>query len=332
MKLSRKHQSSESAPPSQIANDRRGFTLIELLVVIAIIAVLIALLLPAVQQAREAARRSQCQNNLKQLGLALHNYHGVHAQMPGGSYWNNGTTTHDKGSILVMLLPFIEQQNLFDEFEFETRANSVNSTMPNGDRIREEVVISTYICPSDNHNGFFNPGAPSGPDFAVQNYAAHGGRISGSASGSPSCPCPNAWASFALPGTGSNNISGTFGRGLPGIGFNEILDGLSNTIFFGEVRPACSNHMARGWVGPNNGQGLASTVYPINYDTCDPSATDPCHQDCNWITEFGYKSTHAGGAQFLFGDGSVSFISETIDHQMYQYLGGKADGETAQRP
>ena len=324
MKLSREYHHSRSVLSSQFAIGRRGFTLIELLVVIAIIAVLIALLLPAVQQARESARMTQCKNNLKQIGLALHNYHGVHGRLPAGGLWHVGPNDHDKTCVLVSILPFVEQQNVFDQFDFQM-PNSYLSTLPDGTEIRREVIIPGYICPTDNHEGMYN-------GYAAQNYAGHGGRHGG-ASGNPSCSCTNIWATFGVPASGSNNMPGVFGRGQPGIGFNQVIDGLSNTIFFGEVRPACSTHMRNGgWVGPNNGQGMATTVIPINYDTCDPDATDGCRRHCNWVTEFGYKSLHTGGVNILFGDGTVSFISETIDHQMYQYLGGKGDGETAQRP
>jgi prepilin-type processing-associated H-X9-DG protein len=108
----------------------------------------------------------------------------------------------------------------------------------------------------------------------------------------------------------------------------EITDGVSNTIFVGEVRPACSEHARAGWAMTNNGNGYCTTLIPINYDTCDDEATDLCHRPFNWTTEVGFKSAHPGGAQFLFGDGSVHFLGEEIDHQGYQYLGAKGDGNS----
>ena len=113
---------------------------------------------------------------------------------------------------------------------------------------------------------------------------------------------------------------------------SAISDGLSNTIFFGEVRPACSITQRQGWSLSNNGQGLTSTLVPINYDSCDDMSGDGCRQSDNWNAELGYKSSHPGGAQFVFGDGSTHFLSETIDYQNYQYLGGMADGKTTHIP
>ena len=94
------------------------------------------------------------------------------------------------------------------------------------------------------------------------------------------------------------------------------------------MRPACSEHVQNGWSTTNDGNGYCTTIIPINYDSCDVTAADPCRRPCNWNTEVGFKSAHPDGAQFLFGDGSVQFLRETIDHQTYQYLGGKSDGQT----
>ena len=110
----------------------------------------------------------------------------------------------------------------------------------------------------------------------------------------------------------------------------EITDGLTKTIFFSEVRPLCSQHVRNGWVASNNGNGYCTTLIPINYDTCNDTAIDPCHRSCNWNTEVGFKSTHPGGANFLFGDGSVYFLEEQIDHQLYQYLGAMNDGQAVE--
>ena len=123
------------------------------------------------------------------------------------------------------------------------------------------------------------------------------------------------------------NFAGPFTRIGTAAGLQQVSDGLSKTIFFGEVRPACSEHASNGWATSNNGNGYCTTLIPINFDTCNEDAADPCQRPCNWNTEVGFKSAHPGGAQFLLGDGSIRFLPEDIDHQAYQYLGAKNDGQ-----
>ena len=306
------------------ARRRRGFTLVELLVVIAIIGILIALLLPAVQAAREAARRMTCSNHLKQIGLALHGYHLTNNRFPPGSFWFGSNYDAYRGSILVRLLPYLEEQTLCDMFDFD--GNIEQQTKSAGVLI-QSTVVKTYQCPSDTHSGVLN-------GKALHNYAASIGPTTHG--NSPSCSCSewNSWNDYArFPGGGeygsTTNFAGPFFR-YPGneTCMRDVTDGLSKTIFFGEVLPLCSAHNRNGWASGNNGQGLTSTLIPINYDTCQPyvSGGDHCHHYCNWNTELGFKSRHPGGAQFLLGDGSVHFLTETIDHWTYQYLGAKADG------
>ena len=122
------------------------------------------------------------------------------------------------------------------------------------------------------------------------------------------------------------NYAGPFTRVGTTAKLSQVTDGLSKTIFFGEVRPNCSEHVKEGWAYTNNGNGYCTTLIPINYDSCNEEAADACARPCNWNTEVGFKSSHSGGAQFLLGDGSVHFVPETIDHQIYQYLGAKSDG------
>ena len=125
-------------------------------------------------------------------------------------------------------------------------------------------------------------------------------------------------------------LPGVFDRRATQTKFSQIEDGLSNTIFFGEVRPSCTGQTHAGWARANNGDGLITTVVPINYDSCQPadSQVDDCNKSCNWNTETGVKSTHPGGAHVVFGDGSVHFLSEAIDMWTYQYLGAKADAHS----
>lgn len=308
---------------------RKGFTLIELLVVIAIIAILIALLLPAVQQAREAARRTQCKNNLKQIGLALHNYADVYLLFPPGAYWNNRDgdgTRYQQGSMLTHLLPYIEQASMFEQIPFEDAPgrNVNNARNASNQLLRQQFRVPGFLCPSDTAGSSFNNRS------TVQNYAGSKGATSagspsgGNPNGNP--PCPNKYLSFARGGNSGSGVSGPFFRTGKSTAMRDCTDGLSNTIFVGEVRPECSNHIRQGWLQANNGQGMFGTLAPMNLDTCNSSNTSGCNWWNNWTDEFGFKSRHTGGAQFLFGDGSVHFLSENIDHGTYNDLGAKDDG------
>ncbi|MDZ7618269.1 MAG: DUF1559 domain-containing protein [Patescibacteria group bacterium] len=300
----------------------RGFTLVELLVVITIIGILIGLLLPAVQSAREAARRMQCSNNLKQIGLALHLYESANSTFPPGAYWYGTDSDAYRGSILCLLLPYLEQQSLFDQFDYTKRID--DQKLPNGQEIAS-TIVSVYVCPSDSNRGLYN-------GRAIHNYAASAGPTAhGNNSENCSCPSAMSWNTYAL--TPYGNISGMFFRRNDPKSIADCRDGLSNTILFGEVRRDCSVHIRQGWVRSNNGNGLVATMVPMNVDSCrDGASHDPCLQPCNWNLELAFKSSHPGGVTFLFGDGSVHFLSQSIDHWTYQYLGARADGRPASIP
>lgn len=302
---------------------RRGFTLVELLLVIAIIGTLIALLLPAVQAAREAARRSACTNNLKQIGLALHSHHDARKRFPPGARWGRHAPPDKRkrhGSALVHLLPYLEQQNVYDAFDFTKRSIDA-AVYPGTNRLIGSTRIDVYLCPSDEHEGTVDGVAP-------HNYAASNGPTE--VYDNPNCSCDHPWKSLQMaPIDDLDDYAGPFTRIGLATRAAQVSDGLSKTIFFGEVRVGCSVHAQVGWAKTNNGNGYATTLIPINLDTCDPNAVDPCHRPCTWNTDVGFKSAHPGGANFLAGDGSVRLVGEGVDHPTYQRLGAKADGEVA---
>ncbi len=215
---------------------RFGFTLIELLVVIAIIAVLVALLLPAVQQARESARRAQCRNNLKQFGLGLHGYHETHRMYPvnGGLGYNGAFAwqvgIHRKGTILVHLLPYLDQINYYEKLDFSGDVVGQIDATP----ALQRQVMPSFICPSDTHSGVGASGK------GVTNYVGSAG-AQATASNAGSCPTfpgnmfgtgSDSHSNFANPA----NISGMFaGRAAWSARERDVTDGLSNTIAMGEV-------------------------------------------------------------------------------------------------
>ncbi|MDA1229954.1 MAG: DUF1559 domain-containing protein [Planctomycetota bacterium] len=332
---------------------KKGFTLIELLVVIAIIAILIALLLPAVQQAREAARRTQCKNHLKQWGLALHNYHDVHNQfaITGMADW----ATKSKGSALAQLLPFIEQAPLYTAIDFSNRIpvthpnaswwNVPNSTLgmnPNGFTQKWiSAKISIMHCPSTQSPKYESwdwdmTTSSYAPSMGAQRMDAHNGCTAYSPGSPEQLGNVSGYFNDGPAGHGNsqnaNDISGPFGRAGFGASFGQIPDGTSNTILMGEVLSTleCTDHGHYGAFTINN-QWFATTA-PINYKTCQSGhgyirAPGVCGDANSWPTARGFKSDHTGGAQFVLCDGSVRFISDNVDYATYQRLGSRLDGQ-----
>ncbi|QDV67016.1 hypothetical protein Poly24_07070 [Rosistilla carotiformis] len=311
-----------------------GFTLVELLVVIAIIGILVGLLLPAVQAAREAARRMSCSNNLKQLGLAVHNYHDTFKVFPTNCIVASGTWGQDhvshKGSFLVKLLPFIEQQALYDSCDF-TGDTVLHSVTPSGEFVHS-VIVEGFICPSDNHQGHWMGGATHTADSNGQNRALS--NYSGSMGSQANSPCGTHNNYF---GTGpdiradtlnASRISGVFGHWAWSARLRDITDGTSSTIAIGEIRPNCAMHTRDGWMAENalyTGTGIT-----INFNTCEgePGSGTGCNQHTGqWGASQGFKSIHPGGAMFVLCDGSIQFLSETIDMVTYQRLGDRRDGQ-----
>ena len=314
-----------------------GFTLVELLVVIAVIGILVSLLLPAVQSAREAARRMQCINNLKQIGLATLNYTDTYGSLPPGAIFKTSAGLEFRAGVMARILPFAEDASLHDLIDFDEPSHT--QRLPDGTYI-SEFVVPMYICPSDDAERVWV--SEFGQPQAMSSYAGSSG--SSRLDNNNQCACPSLrfqWNAFGLKPINASfgvnsTLSGMFSRFDHRIELREVTDGLSNTIFFGETRPGCSNAARKGWLHSNNMDGKLSTVVPINFDTCtyhNPSqdgsvpAGEGCFRSCNWNMEMGAKSPHPGGSNFAFGDGSVHFLNESIDHWMYQYLGDRADGE-----
>jgi prepilin-type N-terminal cleavage/methylation domain-containing protein len=299
--------------------NRKAFTLVELLVVIAIIALLIALLLPAVQMVREGARRTQCQSQLRQVGMAIINYNDTHQMFPVGSYYQGPIGNYENGSIIARLLPFLEQSSLYDAFNF-SRPSIELQKFSNGTLIGAKT-IPVLQCPSDDRPTFRDDG------LSNVNYVASNGSARRINNPESSCSLYSSWNALAIsPYDDPKSFSGPFTRrGIP-VRLKEITDGVSKTIFFGETLPACSIHAQQGWSASNDMQGFATTIIPINYNTCDPNSTNGCNRPNNWNAECGFKSRHPGGSHFLKGDGSVHFITDKINMRVYQSLGGKSDG------
>ena len=327
-----------------------GFTLIELLVVIAIIAVLIALLLPAVQQAREAARRTQCKNNLHNLGLAQHNYHDAAnrfsfshgwADTSSGTdgLWNPGPS-QSKGSLFVHLLPYMDQAPLYNRLQFALSPGPRVGQQNVGGRVLSEVILSVLQCTSDDHGGA-TPGGTGlsnyAPSMGNQNMpnlycssTPYVGNIYGDGASGHGGNHANAG------GVSGNGISGMFARWGWGAKISDCTDGLSNTILMGEVRPKCGDHYYYGGGWSEFNSLWTGTVGPINYETCgiptrpgiaSEDGSVVCHDVRDWGNSMAFKSRHTGGAHFLLGDGSVRFISENINWVTYQRIGGRRDGQ-----
>jgi prepilin-type N-terminal cleavage/methylation domain-containing protein/prepilin-type processing-associated H-X9-DG protein len=315
----------------------RGFTLIELLVVIAIIAVLIALLLPAVQAAREAARRIQCVNNLKQLGLAMHNYHDVNLTFPQGGYFdpNNMSYSPWMHSFLVGLLPFYEQGNIYNAFNSSLRY--FRSDIPANCTVHG-AKLSALTCPSDpttlQGNGKYTSAVPGIPAYTagLTNYfgisgpwpnpprgASGGGATTGQGPPIVGNPNPDAnWSAEVANALGTIYITSS-------VSLNGITDGTSNTMMIGEgiygrlVEP--DKGCFRWYMAGNYGDTIITTMYPLNADKTLPDYKDPTLTNSSTVTVNSAASNHPGGCNFAFCDGSVKFLKNTISTWQYTNTG-----------
>ena len=325
---------------------KRGFTLIELLVVIAIIAILIALLLPAVQQARESARRSQCKNNLKQIGLAMHNYHDVFGMFPpcyvvstnargsvnyltaitgsNGDDWTGGGEWPGTGSIPAwgwgaFLLPYLDETALYNQGGIGEGAHMYD----NPDVYR--TILTQFMCPSDDgepldHNANFSRLTISAYNAAKSNYVV---------------------ANDHETQTSGIDATGCFWRDSNCM-IRDIFDGTSNTILVGERRYFLENddckpgRSAAVWAGTAGAENTMHGGFARDLAGTGRKAINACRPRSlgdDWDYPSAFSSQHEGGAQFLLADGAVRFISENVDHSvggstpnsLFEYLIAKND-------
>lgn len=309
---------------------QRGFTLIELLVVIAIIAVLIALLLPAVQQAREAARRSQCKNNLKQWGLAIHNYHDTFNAMPlqmGLANPTAGQVPNNFGHH-VRLLPYIDQTPLYNSFNFNINYNS----LPNGDAAFAGNMNRSFealFCPSARSADQKQSSNLNAAGFTHHYYGVAG------AKGPRPAPLTGNYDHVGNTTTdhGGFALNGMLPPNLR-INFRDCTDGLSNTLTIGEISgenaPGWSTSY-RPWTQGSNTNAAGGAMYSSK------NVSKQLGRYSGWtggnaarlFNDVAFSSQHVGGTHFLLGDGAVKFLSENMDFRLYQALATRSEGEVA---
>jgi len=311
---------------SKLAPAKRGFTLIELLVVIAIIAILIALLLPAVQQAREAARRSTCKNNLKQVGLALHNYHETHGVFPPGGLGSHGPTAW------IHLLPFADQANVYNKLQFNGTYFWFGgaSSVPNSPAIND-TRPAYMLCPSSAlpNSKSVTTGSTT-TNVLLTSYIL----ISGATGIDQIQDDSYSKGGFSGKGIRSNGGAFTFRKSYR---IRDFLDGMSNVAMVGEqsgwgrngsgtLTDIRSAYASGAWMSPNTPidhdprcYNTTTVRYPIGKQT---TGTGICNDCCNNPIQ----SQHVGGAHVLLGDGGVRFVSANLDFNTLRFLVSRADG------
>ena len=306
-------------------NQRRGFTLIELLVVIAIIAILIALLLPAVQQAREAARRSTCKNNMKQIGLAMHNYHDAFSVFPIGQQ-----PGQSRPNWRVGILPYLDQAPLYNQLD--TTSGDFQSPYTGANSILTDLVVQVYACPSSplstNSTAFTNSGRGQ-----THHYVGVSGAYPDPGGNSAACIASANW------GMSSFNCNNGMLLQVATVRMRDVTDGTSNTLLVAEQSGLVNNrelpaNYYGGWSsttaskpvsaspGASWGSGITSIRYAPNSDFDSATGGAATTFAGNTIV----NSFHVGGIHGLLTDGSVRFISENVDLDLLRAVSSKADG------
>lgn len=342
---------------------KTGFTLVELLVVIAIIGVLVALLLPAVQAAREAARRMSCTNNLKQLSLSLHNYHDVNGAFPFNTFWmpttwSGGTATDGiavKRGWAVGLLPFIELDTIFSQIDMNAGWANVDTEIPETDPVSNaklaQIYLTAFICPSaadekrkqiavnsglqavSNYRGVMGSNWNAGDHFIGLYPANDPNPVIASPDGGTDWGMIHGNGLFPRVDLEYSNAS----RKTPVRTFSSLSDGTSNTFAFGE-----SVYRWSPWGGWYAYSNVGTCGIPLNYRLNDKAALehDANNQGNTWGHSpwhvFGrnssFYSNHSGGANFGLGDGSVRFVSDTVDLKIYRCFAAINDGAAVALP